>query len=78
MVEIVLFIHESKIIAMHLSKTVRLSLIGICLGALAGFLYWKFVGCNNGHCMIQSVWYHATAYGAVMGGLLINTFSITK
>jgi hypothetical protein len=50
------------------------TLVGISLGALAGFLYWKFVGCASGSCSITSVWYNSTAYGAIMGGLLLNIF----
>jgi len=48
-------------------------LIGIALGALAGFLYWRFVGCTSGTCSITSKWYNSTAYGALMGVLLSNT-----
>jgi hypothetical protein len=50
------------------------TLVGISFGALAGFLYWKFVGCASGSCSITSVWYNSTAYGAIMGGLLLNIF----
>ncbi|MBN2807084.1 MAG: hypothetical protein JXR22_10540 [Prolixibacteraceae bacterium] len=48
-------------------------LIGIALGALAGYLYWRFVGCNTGTCAITSKWYNSTAYGALMGVLLSNS-----
>lgn len=47
---------------------------GIVLGAIAGFLYWKLVGCNSGTCMITSKWPNSTAYGALMGGLLFSMF----
>lgn len=36
-------------------------------GALGGFLYWKFVGCLSGTCMIKSVWYMSTLYGMLLG-----------
>lgn len=49
-----------------------LTIIGIPLGALAGFLYWKFVGCNSGTCAITSNPMNSTLYGAVMGGLLLS------
>lgn len=52
-----------------------LTIIGVPLGALAGFLYWKFVGCNSGSCAITSNPFNSTIYGAAMGGLL---FSILK
>lgn len=38
-------------------------------GAVAGFLYWKFIGCNTGSCPIKSNWYLMTAYGIVLGYL---------
>ena len=48
-------------------------LIGIALGALAGFLYWRFVGCSSGTCPITSKWYNSAAYGALIGILMVNT-----
>ncbi|MCJ7449430.1 MAG: DUF6132 family protein [Bacteroidales bacterium] len=39
-------------------------------GALAGFLYWKFVGCLSGTCVIKSVWYLSTLYGLGLGWIL--------
>jgi hypothetical protein len=51
----------------------KLLLIGIVSGAIAGFLYWKLVGCS-GSCSITSTWHNSSAYGAVMGGLLLSIF----
>lgn len=48
-------------------------LIGIALGAVAGYLYWRFVGCTSGTCPITSKWYNSTAYGALIGVLLSNS-----
>ncbi|MCK6620928.1 MAG: hypothetical protein HUU32_06205 [Calditrichaceae bacterium] len=39
-------------------------------GALLGFGYYYFIGCNTGTCPITSSPYISTAYGAVMGVLL--------
>jgi hypothetical protein len=39
-------------------------------GTTGGFLYWKFVGCASGTCMIRSVWYFATLYGLVSGWVI--------
>jgi hypothetical protein len=36
-------------------------------GAISGFLYWKFIGCSSGTCIIKSVWYLSTLYGLVFG-----------
>jgi hypothetical protein len=52
----------------------KLLVIGIVLGAVVGFMYWKRVGCFNGTCMITSKWYNSTVYGAVMGGLFLSIF----
>jgi len=45
-------------------------IIGIVLGAVAGFLYWRFVGCSSGSCPITSKWYNTMLYGMIMGALL--------
>lgn len=50
-------------------------LIGITLGAVTGFLYWKFVGCSNGTCMITSKPINSTLYGALMGFLVAGIFT---
>jgi hypothetical protein len=52
----------------------RLTLIGVALGAVGGFIYWQQVGCLSGTCLITSTWHNSTAYGALMGGLLFSSF----
>ena len=52
----------------------KLSIIGIILGATAGFLYWNFVGCSSGTCLITSKPINSTLYGGLMGYLLFNIF----
>ena len=52
----------------------KLLLAGIILGTVAGFLYWKLVGCNSGTCLITSKWQNSSAYGGLMGGLLFSMF----
>ena len=52
----------------------KLLILGLVLGAVAGFLYWKLVGCNSGACLITSKWHNSTIYGAVMGGLFLSIF----
>lgn len=51
-----------------------LILLGIAVGAVAGFLYWRFVGCTTGTCPITSSPVNASIWGAVMGGLLLSSF----
>jgi hypothetical protein len=55
----------------------KLMFLGILLGAVGGFFYWKYVGCVSGTCPIQSNPYRMTAYGALMGGLLFSMFQPT-
>ena len=50
-------------------------LIGITLGAVAGFLYWRFVGCSSGTSMITSKPFNSSLYGAVMGFLVAGIFT---
>lgn len=45
----------------------KASLIGIAVGAIAGWAYYYFIGCNSGLCVIASNWQVAVPYGAVMG-----------
>ncbi len=59
-------------------KKKRLSVVLLVVGALCGFLYWKFVGCSTGTCPLKSHWYTMTLYGMLMGWLigdLISSFS---
>ena len=41
----------------------------IPIGAIAGFLYWKFVGCHSGSCPITSHWYTSAFAGSLFGYL---------
>jgi len=52
----------------------RLGLIGLMIGAIAGFAYWKFIGCASGTCMITSKPLNSSLYGAIMGYLLFSMF----
>lgn len=40
------------------------------VGAIGGFLYWKYVGCLSGTCPIKSLWYLSTIWGSALGYLL--------
>ncbi len=52
----------------------KLSILGIIVGAIGGYLYYYFVGCASGTCAITSKPLNSTLYGAIMGGLLFNMF----
>jgi hypothetical protein len=51
-----------------------LTILGIVIGAIAGFAYYHFVGCSSGTCPITSRPVNSTLYGVVMGGLIFNIF----
>jgi hypothetical protein len=52
----------------------KLTIIGIVAGAIGGYLYYHFIGCNSGTCAITSRPLNSTLYGALMGGLFLNIF----
>jgi hypothetical protein len=52
----------------------KLWIIGGIAGAVAGYLYYHFVGCASGTCLITSKPLNSTLYGGVMGGLLFSMF----
>lgn len=60
------------------AKKYLITIIGVAIGATAGYFYWKFVGCSTGSCAITSNPVHSTLYGAAMGGLLLSTFKKDK
>lgn len=45
-------------------------LIGITVGGLIGFGFYKFIGCSTGACPITSNPWISTIYGAIMGLLI--------
>ena len=52
----------------------KLSILGGILGAIGGYSYYHYVGCLSGTCPITSNPLISTLYGAMLGGLLLNTF----
>jgi hypothetical protein len=46
-------------------------ILPLALGALGGFLYYNFVGCN-GRCAITSNPYNSVAYGVIVGAVLTD------
>lgn len=51
----------------------KIALIGMVVGALAGYLYYYFIGCTSGSCAITSQPMNSSLYGALMGGMLFAT-----
>ncbi len=55
-----------------------LTLLGVAIGALGGYLYWLYIGCESGSCPITSSPLISSLWGAVMGGLLFSIFKMEK
>lgn len=56
----------------------RLYFIGAAAGAVAGYFYWRFVGCHNGQCMISGKPLNSTVYFAFLGVLVSSLFKKKK
>jgi hypothetical protein len=54
------------------NKRLMIITLGVILGGIAGYFYWKYVGCVSGTCAITSVWYKSTLYGMFMGGMVFD------
>ncbi len=46
--------------------------LGIVIGAAAGYAYYHFIGCSSGTCPITSNPIISTVYGALIGAILFN------
>lgn len=58
--------------------TIILTVVGTLAGALAGYLYYAYIGCESGACPLTSRPIPSTLYGAFTGGLIFNTFTGRK
>lgn len=56
----------------------KLTILGLLVGAIGGYMYYHFVGCASGTCAITSRPVNSTLYGAMMGGLFFNMFQKEK
>ena len=52
----------------------RIILTGMILGALAGYFYYRFIGCSGGTCLISSKPVNSTLYFAAMGAIFFSLF----
>jgi hypothetical protein len=55
-------------------KGIIITASGVIVGAIAGYLYYHYIGCVSGTCSITSKPLNSTLYGSLMGGLLFNLF----
>ncbi len=53
---------------------ILIHVIGGGIGAVLGFLYYYFVGCALGRCLITANPWSATIYGLVPGALFEGSF----
>ena len=56
----------------------KITVIGVIIGAIGGYLYYHFFGCETVTCSITSKPLNSSLYGAIMGGLLFNIFQKDK
>jgi len=54
--------------------TNKLYFIGAIVGSVAGFLYWKFVGCVTGSCPITSSPLNSSLYFGFLGAIVASFF----
>lgn len=59
-------------IAEKIKKNI-ITLIFISIGAIAGYLYWHFIGCTSGSCPLKSLWYYNVLTGSLIGYLIGST-----
>ncbi len=48
-------------------------ILGIVIGGVAGFAYYKLVGCRTGSCPITSNPLSSIIFGAIFGALIAST-----
>lgn len=63
---------------MNILKKHGITLLGVVVGVVGGYLYWRFIGCTGGGCPITSSPTLSALWGAGMGGLLFSIFKIEK
>lgn len=67
---------EQKTIIQKIQKFFPLlSVLGIVIGAIGGYLYYAQIGCESGTCAITSSPWKSTLWGALMGYLLFDMFN---
>jgi hypothetical protein len=55
-----------------------LYIAGAVIGAIGGFMYWKWIGCQSGTCKITSSPLNSTLYFSLLGALTLGLFRKEK
>ncbi len=53
-----------------LNKITYRIIFGASIGAIIGWLYWEFIGCNGGSCPITDTSYKTIILFSFMGGFM--------
>ena len=61
-----------KILNMKKLVSNKIIILGILLGGIGGFLYWKEIGCITGTCPLKSQWQTMIPYGMFIGYVVSN------
>jgi len=51
------------------------TLLGVAAGGIVGFLYYKFVGCRTGACLLTSHPVRSILYWGLIGGLFASSLA---
>jgi hypothetical protein len=70
-------IQQSKI-SKILKKIPVITVVGLIVGAVGGYLYYAKVGCVSGTCAITSNPWMSTAWGGAFGYLVFDMFNGRK
>jgi hypothetical protein len=60
-------------IKMVFNNMILRTILGIVIGGVAGFLYFRLVGCRTGSCPITSNPFTSIIFGALFGGLIASS-----
>ncbi|WP_143962492.1 hypothetical protein [Litoribacter populi] len=55
------------------NRAIIFTVLGILVGAVGGYLYYRFVGCDQG-CAITGRPWSSAIYGSILGGMLGQHF----
>ncbi|MEA5259517.1 DUF6132 family protein [Arcicella aquatica] len=48
----------------------KILILGVVLGGIGGYFYWKEIGCITGNCPLKSKWQRMVPYGMFTGYII--------